>query len=72
MGLQLGVDRPFQTSGQQLQAGQHVSQPFVVEESDGVISIARLTFMDEAGETIDSDASLQIDCNPARNDEAKK
>lgn len=61
--IELGVDKPFESAGRKLQAGQYVSTAFEVDVSDGIISVAGLDLVDGQGELVDASASLHIDCN---------
>ena len=62
MTISIGSEGPFDSSDRQLQAGQHVSEPFTVETSGEFISVPHITLVDEVGWRIIGDASLRINC----------
>jgi hypothetical protein len=58
----LGVDSPFSSPKRQLKAGKYSSQEFAIVLSGSAIIISKLVLVDGQGQSIDSNASLRIDC----------
>lgn len=58
--IELGVDRPMQSSDRRLQAGEGVTDKLDIQVSDNAVRIASLTLLDDDGKRITG--SLQMDC----------
>lgn len=64
--IKLGVDKPFTTSEYKFVAGQHSTEPIEYSVSGKTVRATGISLANAQGAIIDTEASFEIDCIPAR------
>lgn len=64
--IKLGVDKPSTTSEHKFVAGQHTTQSIEYSVSGMTVRATGISLANGQGEIIDTEASFEINCSPAR------